>query len=142
VKHEYAAVMVYFCKHCGPDVARVIPRKMRLLAEEFGLVLTPAVGDNPPLSIVVAGAGWVAHCGGGHFFFLAFCWCDQICWLGSQSNLFANVTSVRLGQSLFCGEVERSERIRLCVAKHCRDRTLGLNPIPFRGSPRVASRQL
>uniref|UniRef100_A0A672HZX2 UPF2 regulator of nonsense mediated mRNA decay n=1 Tax=Salarias fasciatus TaxID=181472 RepID=A0A672HZX2_SALFA len=40
--HTHVSVVISFCKHCGDDVAGLVPRKVRLAAERFGLAFPPS----------------------------------------------------------------------------------------------------
>ncbi|RXM27839.1 Regulator of nonsense transcripts 2 [Acipenser ruthenus] len=35
--HMHVSVVISFCKHCGDDIAGLVPRKVKLAAEKFGL---------------------------------------------------------------------------------------------------------
>lgn len=40
--HTHVSVVISFCKHCGDDIAGLVPRKVKLAAEKFGLVFPPS----------------------------------------------------------------------------------------------------
>ncbi|KAJ8261775.1 hypothetical protein GJAV_G00158270 [Gymnothorax javanicus] len=40
--HTHVSVVISFCKHCGDDVAGLVPRKVRMAAEKFGLAFPPS----------------------------------------------------------------------------------------------------
>uniref|UniRef100_A0A3Q4AUP3 Regulator of nonsense transcripts 2 n=1 Tax=Mola mola TaxID=94237 RepID=A0A3Q4AUP3_MOLML len=40
--HTHVSVVISFCKHCGDDVAGLVPRKVKLAAEKFGLAFPPS----------------------------------------------------------------------------------------------------
>ncbi|CAJ1054615.1 Hypothetical predicted protein [Xyrichtys novacula] len=40
--HTHVSVVISFCKHCGDDIAGLIPRKVKLAAEKFGLTFPPS----------------------------------------------------------------------------------------------------
>ncbi|XP_062339039.1 regulator of nonsense transcripts 2 isoform X2 [Osmerus eperlanus] len=40
--HTHVSVVISFCKHCGDDIAGLVPRKMKLAAEKFGLAFPPS----------------------------------------------------------------------------------------------------
>ncbi|XP_064198637.1 regulator of nonsense transcripts 2 isoform X2 [Anguilla rostrata] len=40
--HTHVSVVISFCKHCGDDVAGLVPRRVRAAAEKFGLAFPPS----------------------------------------------------------------------------------------------------
>uniref|UniRef100_A0A7N6B013 Regulator of nonsense transcripts 2 n=1 Tax=Anabas testudineus TaxID=64144 RepID=A0A7N6B013_ANATE len=40
--HTHVSVVISFCKHCGDDIAGLVPRKVKLAAEKFGLTFPPS----------------------------------------------------------------------------------------------------
>uniref|UniRef100_A0A3Q1HP10 UPF2 regulator of nonsense mediated mRNA decay n=1 Tax=Acanthochromis polyacanthus TaxID=80966 RepID=A0A3Q1HP10_9TELE len=40
--HTHVSVVISFCKHCGDDIAGLVPRKVKLAAEKFGLGFPPS----------------------------------------------------------------------------------------------------
>ncbi|XP_055009953.1 regulator of nonsense transcripts 2 isoform X3 [Boleophthalmus pectinirostris] len=40
--HTHVSVIISFCKHCGDDVAGLVPRKVKLAAEKYSLVFPPS----------------------------------------------------------------------------------------------------
>ncbi|KAA8580103.1 hypothetical protein FQN60_005936 [Etheostoma spectabile] len=40
--HTHVSVVISFCKHCGDDIAGLLPRKVKLAAEKFGLGFPPS----------------------------------------------------------------------------------------------------
>ncbi|TWW64899.1 Regulator of nonsense transcripts 2 [Takifugu flavidus] len=40
--HTHVSVVISFCKHCGDDVAGLVPRKVKVAAEKFGLGFPPS----------------------------------------------------------------------------------------------------
>uniref|UniRef100_A0A3B3CUM1 UPF2 regulator of nonsense mediated mRNA decay n=1 Tax=Oryzias melastigma TaxID=30732 RepID=A0A3B3CUM1_ORYME len=40
--HTHVSVVISFCKHCGDDIAGLVPRKVKLAAEKFGLSFPPS----------------------------------------------------------------------------------------------------
>ncbi|KAI1888054.1 hypothetical protein AGOR_G00181100 [Albula goreensis] len=40
--HTHVSVVISFCKHCGDDVAGLVPRKVRAAAEKFGFTFPPS----------------------------------------------------------------------------------------------------
>uniref|UniRef100_A0AAX7UEH2 Regulator of nonsense transcripts 2 n=1 Tax=Astatotilapia calliptera TaxID=8154 RepID=A0AAX7UEH2_ASTCA len=40
--HTHVSVVISFCKHCGDDIAGLVPRKVKLAAEKFGLAFPPS----------------------------------------------------------------------------------------------------
>ncbi|XP_033470781.2 regulator of nonsense transcripts 2 isoform X2 [Epinephelus lanceolatus] len=40
--HTHVSVVISFCKHCGDDIAGLLPRKVKLAAEKFGLSFPPS----------------------------------------------------------------------------------------------------
>lgn len=39
--HTHVSVVISFCKHCGDDIAGLVPRKVKLASEKFGLAFPP-----------------------------------------------------------------------------------------------------
>ncbi|XP_078798154.1 regulator of nonsense transcripts 2 isoform X6 [Oryzias latipes] len=39
--HTHVSVVISFCKHCGDDIAGLVPRKVKLAAEKFDLTFPP-----------------------------------------------------------------------------------------------------
>lgn len=40
--HTHVSVIISFCKHCGDDIAGLVPRKVKNAAEKFGLSFPPS----------------------------------------------------------------------------------------------------
>uniref|UniRef100_A0A3B4UZG5 Regulator of nonsense transcripts 2 n=1 Tax=Seriola dumerili TaxID=41447 RepID=A0A3B4UZG5_SERDU len=40
--HTHVSVVISFCKHCGDDIAGLVPRKVKLAADKFGLSFPPS----------------------------------------------------------------------------------------------------
>lgn len=40
--HTHVSVVISFCKHCGDDIAGLVPRKVKVAAEKFGLSFPPS----------------------------------------------------------------------------------------------------
>ncbi|XP_017341091.1 regulator of nonsense transcripts 2 isoform X1 [Ictalurus punctatus] len=40
--HTHVSVVISFCKHCGDDIAGLVPRRVKSAAEKFGLVFPPS----------------------------------------------------------------------------------------------------
>uniref|UniRef100_A0A667YRS6 Regulator of nonsense transcripts 2 n=1 Tax=Myripristis murdjan TaxID=586833 RepID=A0A667YRS6_9TELE len=40
--HTHVSVVISFCKHCGDDIAGLVPRKVKLASEKFELVFPPS----------------------------------------------------------------------------------------------------
>ncbi|XP_048886602.1 regulator of nonsense transcripts 2 [Brienomyrus brachyistius] len=40
--HTHVSVVISFCKHCGDDVAGLVPRRVKVAAEKFGLGFPPS----------------------------------------------------------------------------------------------------
>ncbi|KAL4658453.1 regulator of nonsense transcripts 2 isoform X1 [Arapaima gigas] len=40
--HTHVSVVISFCKHCGDDIAGLVPRRVKLAAEKLGLVFPPS----------------------------------------------------------------------------------------------------
>uniref|UniRef100_A0A673AEY5 Regulator of nonsense transcripts 2 n=1 Tax=Sphaeramia orbicularis TaxID=375764 RepID=A0A673AEY5_9TELE len=40
--HTHVSVVISFCKHCGDDIAGLVPRKVKVAAEKFGLAFPPS----------------------------------------------------------------------------------------------------
>uniref|UniRef100_A0A671Y7R6 Regulator of nonsense transcripts 2 n=1 Tax=Sparus aurata TaxID=8175 RepID=A0A671Y7R6_SPAAU len=40
--HTHVSVVISFCKHCGDDIAGLVPRKVKLAAEKFSLTFPPS----------------------------------------------------------------------------------------------------
>ncbi|XP_036376152.1 regulator of nonsense transcripts 2-like isoform X1 [Megalops cyprinoides] len=40
--HTHVSVVISFCKHCGDDVAGLVPRRVRAAADKFGLAFPPS----------------------------------------------------------------------------------------------------
>ncbi|XP_028810620.1 regulator of nonsense transcripts 2 [Denticeps clupeoides] len=40
--HTHVSVVISFCKHCGDDIAGLVPRRVKTAAEKFGLTFPPS----------------------------------------------------------------------------------------------------
>lgn len=40
--HTHVSVVISFCKHCGDDIAGLVPRRVKLAADKFGLSFPPS----------------------------------------------------------------------------------------------------